>query len=278
MSELDYEALLSHAGIEKGDVIDVASDMIGIMMFCRKRKLSFSPDSLIDALKELVGKEGTVMIRMFNWDFCKGADFDIRTTPSRVGALGNTALNREDFVRTHHPLYSWMVWGKDRDVLLKMENKAAFGKGTPFDYLYEVRGKQLTVGNTVADACTQMHHCEALCRVPYRYEKEFTGNYTDENGVTSRRTYSMYVRPLNVSVVNTNTNEGERRKTLLDAGILREYFYEDTLECSSILLHEVTDFFCRDIRENEGKFIVSVDGKEGYAEAGIDPLTLDFGI
>ena len=273
--ELDYRDLIANVGIEKGDIIDVASDLVSIMMFCRKRKLSFDPGNLIDALKDLVSDEGTVMIRMFNWDFCHGTGFDIRKTPSRVGALGNAALKRPDFQRTKHPLYSWMVAGKYRELLCGMDNTCAFGKGTPFDLLYEKHGKQLTIGNTVADACTQMHHCEALCRVPYRREKEFTGMYTDENGDSGIRTYSMYVRPLNLSVVNTETNTGERRKTLLDAGIMKEYVTEGGLMSSSILLHEITDFFCRDIEENEGKFIVSVEGKEGYG-ASPDPSELLF--
>ncbi|MCR4787013.1 MAG: AAC(3) family N-acetyltransferase [Lachnospiraceae bacterium] len=273
--ELDYKELLSHVGIKKDDIIDVASDMVSIMMFCRKRKLDFDPDHLIDALKELV-PEGTVMIRMFNWDFCHGTEFDIKKTPSKVGALGNKALKRDDFARTKNPLYSWLVWGRDKDVLCAMDNKCAFGKDTPFDFLYLNNAKQLTIGNTVADACTQMHHAEAICHVPYRYEKEFTGRYTDENGNTDTRTYSMYVRPLNLSVKNTNTDEGERRRTLLDKGLMTEYSYEGALGVSSILLHEITDFFCDDIENNEGKFIVSVDGKEGYVAANIDKSKLEY--
>ncbi len=273
--ELDYRDLISHVGIEKGDIIDVASDLVSIMMYCRKRKIVFDPEHLIDALKDLVSEEGTVMIRMFNWDFCHGTAFDMKKTPSKVGALGNIALKRSDFQRTKHPLYSWMVTGKESGLFLSLENKSAFGKGTPFDLLYEKHAKQLTLGNTVADACTQMHHCEALCRVPYRKEKDFTGTYIDENGISGTRTFSMYVRPLNVPVVNTETNVGERRKSLLDAGIMKEYVTEDGLMSSSILLHEVTDFFCKDIEENGGKFIVSVDGKEGF-DPSMDPSKLEF--
>ncbi|MCR4850716.1 MAG: AAC(3) family N-acetyltransferase [Lachnospiraceae bacterium] len=273
--ELDYKELISNVGINKDDIIDVASDMVSIMMFCRRKKIEFDPDHLIDALKELV-PDGTVMIRMFNWDFCHGTDFDIRNTPSKVGALGNVALKRTDFKRTKHPIYSWMVWGRDTDEFCSLDNKCAFGVDSPFDLLYKKNAKQLTIGNTVADACTQMHHAEAICKVPYRYEKEFTGSYTDENGVTGTRTYSMYVRPLNLSVINTNTDEGERRKTLIDAGIMREYTYEEALGANSILLHEITDFFCNDIYENEGRFIVSVDGCEGYVAAGIDVSKLKY--
>ncbi len=272
---MEYEQFLQGVGIEKGDIIDVASDMVSILMYCRKRKIEFNPDDLLDALKNLVGPEGTVMVRMFNWDFCHGTPFDMSKSPSRVGALGNTALKRSDFIRTAHPLYSWMVCGKYAGELAKMNNTCAFGPGTPFDFLYTHGGKQFTLGNTVADACTQMHHAEAVAAVPYRFEKMFTGEYTDLGGNTSLRTYSQYVRYLDVKVENINTDEGERLDTLKELGILTEKYYDDALRVSVIDLRQITDFFVKDIEENEGRFIVNINGLPGYKEAGIDYESLE---
>jgi hypothetical protein len=43
-------------------------------------------------------------------------------------------------------------------------------------------------------------------KVPYRYPKYFICNYTDENGVTEERTYSMWVRRLEVKLTSTQDN------------------------------------------------------------------------
>lgn len=267
---LDYSQFFKGLNINKGDIIDVASDVASIMMFSKKQGYRFKPDLLIDALKELVGPEGTVMIRTFNWDFCHGSDFDIRNTPSRVGAFGNVAMKRTEFRRTKHPVYSWMVWGRYAEELVNMDNVCAYGYGSPFDFLYKMNGKQLTIGNTAADACTQMHHCEVIANVPYRAEKSFTGKYIDEFGNATTKTYSIYVRPLDVQVTNTLTDRDERGQRLIDEKIMEIGGISDELKSTMIKLHEITDFFVDDINENEGKFIVYVNNHPGYIEAGVD--------
>ena len=274
--ELDYMDFLQGVGVEKGDSIDVYSDMANVLLYCRRIGVRLVPDHLIDSLQELVGPEGTVMIRTFTWDFCHGEPFDIRTSPSRVGALGNAAMKRADFKRTGHPIYSWMVWGKRAGELLQMDQPNAFGSGSVFDFLDINQAKQLTLGNTSSDSTTQMHHGEAACKVPYRFDKPFTGEYTDYSGNTCLKTYSMHVRPLNLKVTNTEVDRDERGKELEKRGIMKvKHLYEMTL-VSTILLHELTEFLTEDMYQNEGKFTVSINDLPGYVAAGIKPEELKF--
>lgn len=275
-AELDYGEFLSGVGIEKGDIIDVSSDMANVLMYCRRIGVKLVPDHLIDALKDMVGEEGTVMIRTFTWDFCHGEAFDIRTSPSRVGALGNAAMKRQDFRRTAHPIYSWMVWGKHAEELTGYDNRSAFGKGSVFDFLDINHAKQFTLGCTSADSTTQMHHVEAVCEVPYRFDKPFTAEYTDYEGNTSTETYSMHVRPLNLKVTNTEVDRDERGEELIKRNIMRVKNLDSLTLVSSIKLHELTQFLIDDMYNNEGKFTVSVEDKPGYVAANIDVKCLQF--
>ncbi len=274
--ELDYMDFLQGVGVEKGDIIDVSSDMANVLLYCRRIGVRLVPDHLIDSLQELVGPEGTVMIRTFTWDFCHGEPFDIRTSPSRVGALGNAAMKRADFKRTGHPIYSWMVWGKRAGELLQMDHPNAFGPGSVFDFLDINHAKQLTLGNTSSDSTTQMHHVEAACKVPYRFDKPFTGEYTDYSGNTCLKTYSMHVRPLNLKVTNTEVDRDERGKELEKRGIMKVKHLDEMTLVSTILLHELTEFLTEDMYQNEGKFTVSINDLPGYVAAGIKPEELKF--
>ena len=274
--ELDYMDFLQGVGVEKGDIIDVSSDMANVLLYCRRIGVRLVPDHLIDSLQELVGPEGTVMIRTFTWDFCHGEPFDIRTSPSRVGALGNAAMKRADFKRTGHPIYSWMVWGKRAGELLQMDQPNAFGPGSVFDFLDITHAKQLTLGNTSSDSTTQMHHVEAACKVPYRFDKPFTGEYTDYSGNTCLKTYSMHVRPLNLKVTNTEVDRDERGKELEKRGIMKVKHLDEMTLVSTILLHELTEFLTEDMYQNEGKFTVSINDLPGYVAAGIKPEELKF--
>ena len=274
--ELDYMDFLQGVGVEKGDIIDVSSDMANVLLYCRRIGVRLVPDHLIDSLQELVGPEGTVMIRTFTWDFCHGEPFDIRTSPSRVGALGNAAMKRADFKRTGHPIYSWMVWGKRAGELLQMDQPNAFGPGSVFDFLDINHAKQLTLGNTSSDSTTQMHHVEAACKVPYRFDKPFTGEYTDYSGNTCLKTYSMHVRPLNLKVTNTEVDRDERGKELEKRGIMKVKHLDEMTLVSTILLHELTEFLTEDMYQNEGKFTVSINDLPGYVAAGIKPEEMKF--
>ena len=54
-----------------------------------------------------------------------------------------------------------------------------------------------------------MHYIEQKTQVSYRYEKTFSVDYVDEKGKKEVRSYSMYVRNLDMDVVNDMTKMGE---------------------------------------------------------------------
>lgn len=188
--------LIDCSDIKQGDVLDVASDLLSIALLCRRYHEKFDPAEILNYLKEKVGPDGTILIRTFNWDYCHGVPFDFQKTPSQVGSLGTYALSRVDFKRTKHPIYSWCVWGKDKEYLCSLDHVKSFGEATPFDYFERVEAKMLVLGNTSVSCFTHLHHLEQQVGVPYRFEKEFSARYIDEKRVESLKTYSMYVRRL----------------------------------------------------------------------------------
>lgn len=195
-----YSELFRAADIQKGDILDVASDLLSVMLRFRERYERFDADLLLDALKEAVGEEGTVLIRTFNWDFCHGIPFHYKTTPSQVGSLGNAALKRSDFKRTKHALYSWCVWGKEQGTLTEMDPPDSFGDDSVFAFLEDHNADLLRIGNTQVSCLTSLHRSEQRANIPERVIKYFTGQYTDSNGICIEKTYSMFVRDLEYNI------------------------------------------------------------------------------
>lgn len=259
MKEFNYDVFFEKIGIKNGDKVDVVSDLLSIMANTR-RKYLFDPNHLIDSLLAKVGKEGTVGIRCFNWDFCHGQGFSIKDTPSQVGSLGNIALERNDFKRTKHPIYSWMVWGKDSEYLTRIENQKSFGENTPWEYFCD-NGIMLRIGKTSVSGFTYSHHAEQLEQVPYRFEKKFTGTYIDENGVETTREYSMFVRYLdydiNSDLYDDILNEMEQK------GIYKYALYEN-VPISSFDIQNAVKLFRNDIKYNYGKRVCVINGEPGF--------------
>ncbi len=263
LREFDYGRFLEEAGIQKGDLLDVSSDMMHVRLMCSRAGCFFEPDHLLEALQEAVGPEGTIMVRAFTWDFCRGEPFDIRSSKSRVGVLGDIARERPDFSRTKHPLYSWVVWGKCRETLCALENRNSFGSGTPFAFLAEHTGKQLRIGQTQTPGYTQMHHLEKLADVPYRYEKYFDGSYTDAEGKTTTRRYTMFVRRLDV---DARVRDGWKwmEQDWREAGALREGCCDGQVSWGILKLREAGDMVYRDLMENYGRKSFLINGKPGF--------------
>ena len=261
MGEFNYRDLISDIGIEKGDILDIASGLRCITQYCRDHSILFDANHLIDAIKEEVGTEGTVMIRTFTWDFCRQVPFDILHSPSQVGALGNIAMNRTDFVRTQHPLYSWMVWGKHQKHLCGLKNIGSFGEGTPFDFLYQNHAKLVRIGNLEVWAFTQRHHAEKLANVPFRYEKMFKGEYIDSNGVKSARQYSMYVRRLDLEVGLSDYLHIEQEWRTAGIEVYKNW---NGISCSLVPIRETMDEIYDDLLHNFGKKTILINGNSGF--------------
>lgn len=117
-------------GLHKGSILYIVSGVTKIVKTAQNdlgAKSIGGRDTflyeLIDMLQQLVGEEGTLLFPVFNWDFCKGETFDYKKTQGKVGDLNNFVLNnRGDFKRTRHAIYSFMVWGKDQNMLRAMDN------------------------------------------------------------------------------------------------------------------------------------------------------------
>lgn len=194
-------------GVHKGDILYIASDATKIVKTAQndlgaksKSDRETFLNELIDMLQQLVGEDGTLLFPVFNWDFCKGETFDYKKTQGKVGALNNFVLNnRGDFKRTRHAIYSFMVWGKDQNMLCAMDNQEAFGTNSPFAYLRNNDAKQLTLGTDVAKGITYFHFVEQQLRVPYRHQKFFMGKYVDEFGNVENRVYSQFVRDISIN-------------------------------------------------------------------------------
>jgi len=192
-----YSELFENIDLKKGDTVYIASDALSLIMHFKEIDISFEPNVFIDTIIDIVGVEGTILFPTYNWDFCKGKIFDYKKTISECGSLSNIALNRHDFKRTKHPIYSFAVYGKHQDYLCSLENKTSWGKDSPFHFLFK-NSKNLFIGIDYKDGFTMDHYFEQLMNVEYRFNKDFTSIYLDENGLKQKKTYSMFVRNLDI--------------------------------------------------------------------------------
>lgn len=184
-------------GVEEGDTLLVHSSYKSL------GPVDGGPQTVIRALEAALGTdgEGTLIMPTFNFDFNKGAPWDVRTTPSKMGVL--TELVRLDprAKRVFHPFYSFAVLGKHAEMLGSLRYKSAYERNSVFGKLRDLDGKIMVIGLSYNDSMTFFHHIEQMEGVDYRFLKQFTGEVTDENGNTYTDTFEMLVRDIDKGVM-----------------------------------------------------------------------------
>jgi len=191
---IKYEQIIENLNIKKGDSLLLIADLTNILIDCKNNNEKFDGNKFIDSIIKKIGLKGTLLLPTFNFDFCKGKDFDYINTVPKTGALPKIGLSRKDFKRTKHPIHSFAVWGSGKEELCNLDNLSSFGNDSPFSYLHKKNVKNLTIGLDYKLGFTMVHYCEEKVGVNYRLLKEFKGFYIDKNKKRELKTYKMYVR------------------------------------------------------------------------------------
>tara|TARA_B110001452_G_scaffold253508_1_gene244288 strand:+ start:6731 stop:7498 length:768 start_codon:yes stop_codon:yes gene_type:complete len=211
--------------IKLGEKLYIASDITQILIFHKKNKEEFKPNDLINYFLEKIGKKGTLIFPTFNWDFCRGIPFDYSKTPSRAGSLTRIALTRKDFIRTKHPIYSFVVKGFDQDILYELDDESGWGSKSLFKYFHENNAKNLFIGIDYKNGFTFDHYFEEKVGVDYRYFKYFSADYIDRYGNKEFKKYKMYVRDLDKNIVTAISHKMD--DVLKKKKAYKKFFFEN---------------------------------------------------
>lgn len=196
-----YTKYFDKFNFDEYDVILIYSDLVSIIQNSIKIEGNFDGQQFLDSIKVNIKPYQTLLIPTFNWEFCHGKGFDYKKTPSATGYLGNLALNDIEFKRTKHPIYSFAVYGKDKEKLYANDYKSAFGKYSVFAYMYQNKSVQLGIS---INRSTIGHYVEEVLfgsKIPYRFLKTFKNKYIDEYGNEDVKKYSMFVRNYDKNVI-----------------------------------------------------------------------------
>ncbi|MEM6701605.1 MAG: AAC(3) family N-acetyltransferase [Acidobacteriota bacterium] len=172
------------------------------------------PVTVIRALLEAVGNEGTVVMPGESPSVCDPADwddprvqpewhdairehlplFDPQTTPTTMGAIPEAFRTYPGTLRSSHPLVSVCAkGGQATEITAEHALEFCEGRGTPFEKLYDLDSKTLLLG-VGFNRCTSLHYAESLVekrrtttnRIPVEVDGERrwveTANMANDNG------------------------------------------------------------------------------------------------
>ena len=152
-------------------------------------------ETVIDALLEWVGPEGTVLLPTFNFtSWSEDHYFDLVETPSHMGIIGELARQRFESIRTPHPMYSFAAFGKYKDEFGNCCDVEAYGPNSVFALFHKLNGTNVSIGLGWNSTFSMHHYVEYCNGCNYRRVKQFAGIYIGYDRVPQLKTYSMFVR------------------------------------------------------------------------------------
>lgn len=209
----DLVAGFGRAGLADGDTLMVHSS------FKSLGSVDGGAEVVIDALREVVGNDGTVLFPTFNFQsWTETHYFDRRETPSKMGIITELARLRSDAIRTPHPIYSFAVLGARQKEFAGCNDPEAYGEQSAFGLFHRLNGLILSIGLHFNSTFSMHHYVEFHTGCDYRRQKNFSGIYVDLDGIPELRSYSMFVRAS--PQIKTDIVPGMTE--LVDKGVIKE--------------------------------------------------------
>lgn len=255
------EALLS-VNAHEADVLYVHS---GLKFGQPPRDLSRT--SLLSNMTEIILNLGvkTVCMPTFTFSFCNGENYNIQTSKSHMGALNEHFRKRADVTRSADPLMSVAVFGEDLDLVQNLGVQST-GRDSNFDKLDSRSNvKFLFLGVHPGDCFTYMHYLEWKASVPYRYDRQFSGEVVDRGTPVPMSKY-LFVRFNGVVPNEASYTYGD---TLLERGSLSRIKVGDS-SISAVPLDLARELYLNLLNDDPNYFI-----KEPF---DISKVTDDFAV
>ena len=176
-------------------------------------------ETVIDALLDFVGPEGTVLFPNFNFQsWTENHYFDINETPSKMGIIGELARLRKEAIRTPHPIYSFAALGKKREEFGACDDIEAYGDNSVFGLFHRLNGVIVSIGLHWNSTFSIHHYVEYKTGCDYRRVKKFAGIYVGYDGEPKLKVYSMFVR----KDFNVITDIVPGMDELFEKGVIKE--------------------------------------------------------
>lgn len=161
-----------------------------------------------DAVFEVIGLEGTWVQPTFSYSFCWNKKFDIDETPGICGFLSEMMRNDPQSLRSEDANFSIIAVGSKAEYITKNAPENPYSKEGFWDRFIKIDGKFCNFNFDAAS--TFIHYVERELKVPYRYDKPFSGE-SIKNGVKKKKLFYHFAYDKDNPAYKPNYPEFDRK-------------------------------------------------------------------
>ncbi len=214
----------------------------------------------------------TLLISTFNWDFAQTGYFHFKNSPCKSGVIGEQLLKMYSEKRTLDPFYSFIVFGNYEEELTQKKFKNSTGEHSIFEWLVDKNAQLITIGHHYIKAMSSFHHVESIAKVPYRYNKLFSGTVVSSDKEYNLN-YTHYVRDLDICDLSGLTKSADlhfRKKNILKNEMIGNTDFKCLIH--KVDLEKAHLSMLENLKNNQDPLFINFFGKNKKNEDVITPI------
>lgn len=185
---------LKKVGIIQGDNVFIHSNIgfFGLLKDAKNKADYYH--AFKQSLQEILGSTGTFVVTTQSYSFCWGQEFDKNNTPSvHCGFFSESVRQDPESIRSDDANFSVAAIGKNAKYFTQNASSYSFGLDSFWERFLKEDGKFCSFN---IDYLTFIHYLEWKFKVPYRFEKPFSG-IAIENGKKVKKVFYHFCTELN---------------------------------------------------------------------------------
>jgi len=243
------------------DNLDIAKKNIylGVDFFSLTKHLKIKNYNFLEAteyilnyIKKILGNDGNIIIPVFNFDCVAQKKFHKIYSDGQSGAFGNILLKKYFNLRTYHPMYSFLCFGKNFDNYKKKRNKNATGKNSLWKNFIDEDYDLISIGHHWNRSFTHVHYIENLVDVNYRFDLNFVLNYFESDKKSASKKFSFFARKREICEFSGITFKCD--KLFMKEKISKFYKYKNLISFK-LNIKQASNILYDDLNKNSEKLI-----------------------
>ncbi len=153
----------------------LTSDLRGFLV---RYKINDANELCKTFINILLKKKITILVPSYS--YTSKNKFYVEKTNSNLSYLTKWCLKQKNSFRTHHPIFSFCILGKNKNFFSNI-GKSAYGKNSVWEKLLKEKTSLLHIGRPFSWGNTVIHFVEFKENAEYRYNKVFKTKVYKDN-------------------------------------------------------------------------------------------------
>jgi aminoglycoside 3-N-acetyltransferase len=167
----EFTKVLIDIGISQGDTILVHNKLFLLGKLQGAKTKDIYMNTLFEAYFDAIGCDGTLAVGTFSTQTARYGDpFIYEESPCINGSFNQYILDREDSVRSIHPVNSFAAIGVLQDEICTNNGTSSFGIDSPLERLLKCDCELIFIDEIYHNSAF-IHYIEQNCGLPYCYNK-----------------------------------------------------------------------------------------------------------